>query len=372
MARAGAPTAVPSISPTPTQREIWAYDYDTANRRGGQPPRLLLLSRRRASRACRTARPSTPKASSGACRFMRASSPASRPTAARPRRRPSCRKHDQPELRRPRSRRRLCHLDGARREGREPERARGGRLSLPSTASACEGCPNRASRDEDNPLRDENEEELMRIEVLIDVKAVLGEGPLWDVDEQRLYFIDSFGCNVFRCTADGGRFALGTCRRRSARWLCADGAARCCRSPTGSTFSISRPASPAHRGPGARQARTTGSTTARWTSAAASSRARWIRWRKGRTARSTASTPISRYTSWTSISSSPTVRAGVPTGASSISPTAGRAKSGRTTTTSTRAPSPTSARSPNRSLARRRGRRLHGRRGRMPLERAGL
>ena len=44
----------------------------------------------------------------------------------------------------------------------------------------------------------------MRIEVLIDVKAVLGEGPLWDVDEQRLYFIDSFGCNVFRCTADGG------------------------------------------------------------------------------------------------------------------------------------------------------------------------
>src|ERR1700677_3579088 len=43
----------------------------------------------------------------------------------------------------------------------------------------------------------------MRIEVLIDVKTVLGEGPLWDVDEQRLYFIDSFGCNVFRCTADG-------------------------------------------------------------------------------------------------------------------------------------------------------------------------
>jgi L-arabinonolactonase len=44
----------------------------------------------------------------------------------------------------------------------------------------------------------------MRIEVLIDVKTILGEGPLWDVEEQRLYFIDSFGCNVFRCTADGG------------------------------------------------------------------------------------------------------------------------------------------------------------------------
>ncbi|MEZ5934085.1 MAG: SMP-30/gluconolactonase/LRE family protein [Alphaproteobacteria bacterium] len=43
----------------------------------------------------------------------------------------------------------------------------------------------------------------MRIEVLIDVKTTLGEGPLWDVDEQRLYFIDSFDGRVFRCTADG-------------------------------------------------------------------------------------------------------------------------------------------------------------------------
>jgi sugar lactone lactonase YvrE len=43
----------------------------------------------------------------------------------------------------------------------------------------------------------------MRIEVLVDVKTILGEGPLWDVAEQRLYWIDSFGCNVFRTTADG-------------------------------------------------------------------------------------------------------------------------------------------------------------------------
>ena len=43
----------------------------------------------------------------------------------------------------------------------------------------------------------------MRIEVLVDVKTILGEGPLWDVAEQRLYWIDSFGCNVFRATADG-------------------------------------------------------------------------------------------------------------------------------------------------------------------------
>ena len=43
----------------------------------------------------------------------------------------------------------------------------------------------------------------MRIEILVDVKTELGEGPVWDVEEQRLYWIDSFGCKVFRCTADG-------------------------------------------------------------------------------------------------------------------------------------------------------------------------
>src|SRR5215813_15233038 len=51
--------------------------------------------------------------------------------------------------------------------------------------------------------REATGEELMRIEVLVDVKTILGEGPLWDVEEQRLYWIDSFGGNVFRCTADG-------------------------------------------------------------------------------------------------------------------------------------------------------------------------
>src|ERR1700719_2454822 len=43
----------------------------------------------------------------------------------------------------------------------------------------------------------------MRIEVLVDVRTMLGEGPLWDVEEQRLYWIDSFGMNVFRPTPDG-------------------------------------------------------------------------------------------------------------------------------------------------------------------------
>lgn len=43
----------------------------------------------------------------------------------------------------------------------------------------------------------------MLIELLVDVKTTLGEGPLWDVEEQRLYWIDSFDGRVFRCTPDG-------------------------------------------------------------------------------------------------------------------------------------------------------------------------
>lgn len=43
----------------------------------------------------------------------------------------------------------------------------------------------------------------MKIEVVVDVKTTLGEGPLWDVEQERLYWIDSFDGRVFRATADG-------------------------------------------------------------------------------------------------------------------------------------------------------------------------
>ncbi|OZI17809.1 SMP-30/gluconolactonase/LRE family protein [Bordetella genomosp. 7] len=43
----------------------------------------------------------------------------------------------------------------------------------------------------------------MRIEILVDVKTTLGESPLWDVDEQRLYWIDGTEGRVFRCTEGG-------------------------------------------------------------------------------------------------------------------------------------------------------------------------
>jgi sugar lactone lactonase YvrE len=44
----------------------------------------------------------------------------------------------------------------------------------------------------------------MRISVVADVKPLLGEGPLWDAEGQRLYFIDALGRRIFRCTEAGG------------------------------------------------------------------------------------------------------------------------------------------------------------------------
>lgn len=46
----------------------------------------------------------------------------------------------------------------------------------------------------------------MKIELLIDGKNVLGEGPLWDVEEQMLYWIDSLGKKVFRIREDGSEY----------------------------------------------------------------------------------------------------------------------------------------------------------------------
>ncbi len=43
----------------------------------------------------------------------------------------------------------------------------------------------------------------MQIDIVLDIKTSLGEGPLWDVGQQRLYWIDASGCRVFRATADG-------------------------------------------------------------------------------------------------------------------------------------------------------------------------
>jgi L-arabinonolactonase len=44
---------------------------------------------------------------------------------------------------------------------------------------------------------------MLRIEVLSDVPDRLGEGPLWDVREQRLYWIDSYGPSIHSSDAAG-------------------------------------------------------------------------------------------------------------------------------------------------------------------------
>lgn len=46
-------------------------------------------------------------------------------------------------------------------------------------------------------------EEIMEIRAIVDCKTSLGEGPLWDVQEQKIYWIDSLGNKVFRAEADG-------------------------------------------------------------------------------------------------------------------------------------------------------------------------
>ena len=46
---------------------------------------------------------------------------------------------------------------------------------------------------------------MLRIELLTESRDELGEGPLWDVAEQRLYWIDSHGRAVHRVDARGGQ-----------------------------------------------------------------------------------------------------------------------------------------------------------------------
>jgi sugar lactone lactonase YvrE len=183
----------------------------------------------------------------------------------------------------------------------------------------------------------------MRIEVLIDVKAVLGEGPLWDVDEQRLYFIDSFGCNVFRCTADGGevrawdvpaKIGSMALRRQGGAVLSLANGFHFLDFKTGECQLIvdPEPDKPANR----------------INDGKVDKRGRFVAGSMD-TMEEGPNGALYRLDPDLSLhkaaSSSPTVRAGVPTDAPSISPTVGRAKSGPTTTTSTRVPCPTSARS---------------------------
>jgi SMP-30/Gluconolactonase/LRE-like region len=46
---------------------------------------------------------------------------------------------------------------------------------------------------------------MLRIQVACADGDQLGEGPLWDVDEQRLYWIDSYGPEIHRMESNGSK-----------------------------------------------------------------------------------------------------------------------------------------------------------------------
>lgn len=44
---------------------------------------------------------------------------------------------------------------------------------------------------------------MVEIRAIVDCNQVLGEGPVWDVAEQRLYWVDTVKGEIWRCAADG-------------------------------------------------------------------------------------------------------------------------------------------------------------------------
>ncbi|WP_333987811.1 SMP-30/gluconolactonase/LRE family protein [Providencia huaxiensis] len=64
----------------------------------------------------------------------------------------------------------------------------------------------------------------MKINVLLDLKNNLGEGPVWDIQQQRLYWIDSLDGRVFSCTERGTEIKSWDVRQKiGSMALCKDG-----------------------------------------------------------------------------------------------------------------------------------------------------
>lgn len=62
------------------------------------------------------------------------------------------------------------------------------------------------------------------IDVVVDLKTTLGEGPLWDCEQQLLYWVDSADGRVFRSTAEGsGIRAWDVGQKIGSMALCRDG-----------------------------------------------------------------------------------------------------------------------------------------------------
>ena len=126
----------------------------------------------------------------------------------------------------------------------------------------------------------------MRIEVVLDVKTTLGEGPLWDVDQQRLYWIDSFDGRVFRSTADGRELRCWDVPQKiGSMALRKDGEGAILSLERGFyTLDFKTGEVTLIHDPEPETCRAIGSTTARSIGAAGSSPGPWTRWRRMRPA----------------------------------------------------------------------------------------
>ena len=56
------------------------------------------------------------------------------------------------------------------------------------------------------------------IDVVVDLKTTLGEGPLWDWEQQLLYWIDSADGRIFAPRPTAPTLARGRSGRRLDRW----------------------------------------------------------------------------------------------------------------------------------------------------------
>ncbi len=182
----------------------------------------------------------------------------------------------------------------------------------------------------------------MRIEILLDVKTTLGEGPLWDVDQRAAILgsiLSTAGC--FGPPSTGANCGPGMCRRRSAPWR-AQGRVGAVVSlqrgfhmldfKTGEVTLIQDPEPGLdQQPPQRRQGRQAGPLRRRLDG----------HMEEGPTASLYSCRPTSTSPSSTRASYARTDRAGARTAAPSTSPIPGRPKSGPTTTTSRPAASPT-------------------------------
>jgi len=132
----------------------------------------------------------------------------------------------------------------------------------------------------------------MRIEVLVDVKATLGEGPVWDVGQQRLYWIDSADGRILRCTDDGRELrAWDVGQKIGSMALRRGGESAIVALQNGvHTLDLNSGELALVARSGTARCPTTASRTARSTAKAALSSAPWTRWKTA---------PAPSFTAWT-------------------------------------------------------------------------